>query len=442
MTDLLLVNGTLVNEGAEIAADVLVRNGRIERIGAGPVPPGIKTIDVAGLHVLPGIIDDQVHFRDPGQPEKADIGTESLSAIVGGVTSFLDMPNNKPPCVEVSGLAKKKAIAAGKAYANYGFYLGATNTNLDEIRKVTPADACAIKVFMGASTGNMLVDDEQVLNSIFADAPILVVTHCEDTPMILENEARARAQYGEDVPMVEHAAIRSAEACMKSSTLAVGLAREHGTKLHVLHLTTAIEMAHFEPGPIAGKQITAEVCVHHLWFDKSDYERLGAGIKCNPAIKTREDRDALRRALNEDRIDVIATDHAPHTREEKAGSYFSAPSGLPLVQHMLPMLLDLRAEGVLTMEQIVTKAAHNPATLFGIRERGFLREGYWGDFAIVDLNGRTDVTPESIRYKCGWSPLEGESLRGEVVMTILAGDVVCERGRVIGGPAGQALAFG
>ncbi len=442
MTTLRLTNGTLVSDGTSRVDDLLIRAGRIERIGAGAVPDGTKTLDLAGLHVLPGIIDDQVHFREPGLTHKADIESESLAAICGGVTSYLDMPNNSPPCVDREGLAAKRARAEGRSYANYGFYLGATNTNIDELLAVTAAEACGVKVFMGASTGNMLVDDRQTLDAIFAGVSLPVVTHCEDTPTILANEERARAQFGEDVPIIEHPAIRSAEACLKSSQLAVELAQQHGTRLHVLHLTTAREMQLFEAGPISEKRITAEVCVHHLWYDESDYERLGALIKCNPAIKSAEDRAALRQAVIDDRIDIIATDHAPHTREEKAGNYFSAPSGLPLVQHMLPMLLDLRARGVLSLEQIVTKAAHNPARLFGIRDRGFIREGYMADLAIVDLGGTTSVGTDQVRYKCGWSPLEGERLSGEVVMTMLAGDVVFERGRVIGAARGKPLEFG
>ena len=441
MTSLLLVNGILVNEEQTRSDDILIRNGRIERIGTGTVPAGTKTRDLAGLHVLPGIIDDQVHFREPGQPDKADLASESKAALVGGVTSFLDMPNNAPPCVDREGLKAKRARASGRCYANYGFYLGATNSNLEEIRAATPDDACAIKVFMGASTGDMLVDDENILEGIFAEAQLLVVTHCEDTPTILRNEAAAREKYGDDVPVALHPEIRSAEACLKSSTLAVDLARRHGTRLHVLHLTTADEMVLFDRGPMSEKQITAEVCVHHLWFEAGDYERLGTLIKCNPAIKTETDRAALRAALADDRIDIIATDHAPHTRAEKAGHYFSAPSGLPLVQHMVPMMLDLHAQGVLTLEMIVRKAAHNPALRYGIRDRGFVREGYHADLTIVDPAGETEVTAENVLYRCGWSPLEGSTLRGAVAMTVVGGSIAHERGRVLTPPAGQALEF-
>jgi dihydroorotase len=442
LNTLLLVNGTIVNEGVVRVDDILIRDGRIERIGNGPVPTGTATIDLAGLHVLPGIIDDQVHFREPGMTHKADIGSESLAAICGGVTSYLDMPNNSPPCVDRDGLLAKRSIAERTSAANYGFYLGATNTNIDEIRAIRSADACGIKVFMGASTGNMLVNDEQTLNGIFADAPIPVVTHCEDTPMILAGEQWARQKYGEAVPMSEHPKIRSAEACLASSTLAVELAKRHGTQLHILHLTTARELALFAPGPVAGKRITAEVCVHHLWYDESDYAEFGTLIKCNPSIKTAEDRAALRAGLENGTIDVIATDHAPHSREEKERSYFDAPSGLPLVQHMLPMLLDFCHQGVLNITQVVRKAAHNPAVIFRIRDRGFIREGYHADFAIVDLDASTDVETAQLRYKCGWSSLEGHRLQGSVAMTILGGQLVYDRGRIIGAPRGRALEFG
>lgn len=441
MKKLLFVNGRVVNEGRIDELDLLLSGGRIERVGSGAAPAGAKVVDLDGLHVLPGVIDDQVHFREPGLGHKATIASESLAAICGGVTSYFDMPNNSPPAVDRAAVAAKKAIAARSSYANYGFYLGATNDNAEEIRRATPADACGIKVFMGASTGNMLVDDEAALNAIFSGAALPVVTHCEDTPTILAAEQRARERYGDDVPMSEHPRIRSAEACFKSSSLAVELARRHGTRLHVLHLTTARELALFEAGPIAGKRITVEACVHHLCFDESRYADLGALIKCNPAIKTAEDRRALIAAVNEDVIDIIATDHAPHTLEEKSRGYFEAPAGLPLVQHMLPMLLDRHLDGVFSLETIVEKTAHNPARLFGIEGRGFIREGHAADLAIVDLDASTTVARDNIRYKCGWSPLEGCSLRGAVAMTVLGGEIVFERGSVTGPPRGQALDF-
>jgi dihydroorotase len=441
MNQLLLANGTLVNEGRIAEQDILIVGDRIERIGPGAVPSGAKVIDLNGKHVLPGIIDDQVHFREPGLTHKADIGSESRAAIAGGVTSYLDMPNNSPPCIDRAGLASKKAIAARSSFANYGFYLGATNSNIDEIRSATAADACGVKVFMGASTGNMLVDDEQTLENIFATARLPVVTHCEYSPMIREAERLAREKFGDAVPMSEHPHIRSAECCYRSSSLAVGLARRHGTRLHVLHLTTANELALFSAGPIENKRITVEVCVHHLWFDEGDYEQFGTKIKCNPAIKTKQDRDALRCAVADDVIDVIATDHAPHTLEEKAQDYFQAPSGLPLVQHSLGMMLELHLDGHLGLPQVVEKAAHNPARLFRIVNRGFLREGYFADLAIVDLQAEERVDAERILYKCGWSPLQGTTLRSKVSMTILGGEIVYQNGTVADRPRGQALQF-
>jgi dihydroorotase len=383
-----------------------------------------------------------IAFSSPGLTHKADIAHVSRAAIAGGVTSYLVMPNNSPPCVDRAGLAAKRAIAERSSFANYGFYLGATNSNIDELLAASPADACGGKVFMGASTGNMLVDDEETLEAIFAGASLPVVTHCESSPMIKAAEQAARERYGDDVPMAEHPNIRSAEACYRSSSQAVALARRHGTRLHVLHLTTARELELFSAGPIADKRITAEVCVHHLWYDESDYERLGTRIKCNPAIKTRADRDALRRAVADNVIDIMATDHAPHTLEEKGGKYFEAPSGLPLVQQFLPMMLELVREGCLSLAQVVEKAAHNPARLFSIVERGFVREGYLADLAIVDLERGETVRREALEYKCGWSPLEGETLHSTVVMTIMNGGIVYRDGKIYGGPGGRALQFG
>ena len=441
MKRLLLTNGIVVNEGRIAANDILIAGERIERIGPGRTPPGTEVVDLSGSHVLPGIIDDQVHFREPGLTHKADIASESRAAIAGGVTSFLDMPNNSPPCVDRAGLEKKKALAAGRSFANFGFYLGATNTNLAELEAATTADACGIKVFMGASTGNMLVDDAGTLEGIFAGVGLPIVTHCEYSPLIREAEQKARERYGDDVPIALHPEIRSAEACYRSSSLAVDLARRHGSRLHVLHLTTARELALFAGGPIAGKRITVEVCVHHLWYDDSDYARLGAKIKCNPAIKTTADRDALRRAVAADVIDVLATDHAPHTLEEKGRGYFEAPSGLPLVQHFLPMMLELSRAGHFGLEQIVEKAAHNPARLFGIEDRGFVREGGFADLVVVDLDAEQRVTRDSLLYKCGWSPLEGEVLHSRVLLTILGGEIVVRDGKVSAQPRGQALRF-
>jgi dihydroorotase len=441
MSTLALVNATLVNEGRIAATDVLVRDDRIERIGPGPVPAAAEVVDLAGKYLLPGIIDDQVHCREPGLTHKATLATESLAAICGGVTSFLEMPNTTPPTTDRAALAEKLKIAAATCHVNYGFYLGATNTNLEEIRRVGPADACGIKVFMGASTGNMLVDDPATLEGIFREARLPVATHCEDSPMIFEAERRARERWGNAVPIAEHPRIRSAEACYKSSSLAVGLARRHGTRLHVLHLSTGRELELFDRGPIAAKRVTAEVCVHHLWFEESSYAELGTRIKCNPAIKTAADREALREGVLADAIDVIATDHAPHTLAEKGREYFDAPSGLPLVQHSLLMLLEQHRDGVFRLETIVEKAAHNPATLFGIVDRGFVREGYFADLVAVDLNASTRVDAAQIRYKCGWSPFEGREFRSRVALTIVNGAVVCRDGEPVGVRAARALAF-
>jgi dihydroorotase len=443
MSSLNLVNAQIVNEGRIFTADVLIRDERIERIGTGAVPAGTETIDLAGKHLLPGIIDDQVHCREPGLTHKATLATESLAALCGGVTSFLDMPNTQPPTTDRAALAEKRRIAAATTHVNYGFYLGATNSNLEEIKRVGPEDACGVKVFMGASTGNMLVDDPATLEGIFANARLPIAAHCEYSPLIWENEKRYREQYGDNVPIEAHPLIRSAEACYRSSSLAVGLAKRHAARLHILHLTTARELELFERGPIATKRITAEVCTHHLWFEQSSYATLGAKIKCNPAIKTAADREALRAAVNDDRIDVIATDHAPHTLEEKGRGYFEAPSGLPLVQHSLLMLLEQHAQGLFTLPKIVEKAAHNPAVLFKIVDRGFIREGYYADLVAVDLAARTRVDAAQVRYKCGWSPLEGLVLRGAVALTVLNGTPVFRDGQPIAGPRrAQPLRFG
>jgi len=442
MSTLALVNATLVNEGRIVSTDVLIRDDRIERIGPVSVPADAEVIDLAGRHLLPGIVDDQVHCREPGLTHKATLATESLAAICGGVTSFLEMPNTSPPTTDRSALAQKRQIAAATCHVNYGFYLGASNTNLEEIRRVGPADACGIKVFMGASTGNMLVDDPATLEGIFREARLPVATHCEDSPMIFEAERRARERWGDAVPIAEHPRIRSAESCYKSSSLAVGLARQHGTRLHVLHLSTARELELFDAGPIAGKRITAEACVHHLWFEESSYADLGTRIKCNPSIKTAADREALRRGVLTDVIDVIATDHAPHTLAEKARGYFEAPSGLPLVQHSLLMLLEQHRDGLFSLERIVEKAAHNPATLFGIVDRGFVREGYFADLVAVDLQAITRVDAAQIRYKCGWSPFEGAApFHSRVALTVLNGVVVCRDGEPVGARAARALEF-
>lgn len=442
MSKILLVNATLVNEGRIFESDILLDGDRIASIDTGlSAGSADEVIDVQGCHVLPGLIDDQVHLREPGLTHKATIASESRAAICGGVTSFMEMPNTSPPTTDRAALVDKYARAAGRSFANFAFYLGATNDNLEELQRVTSADACGIKIFMGASTGNMLVDDHDVLEKIFANAALLVATHCEDSPTIRANEERFRKRFGEDVPISAHPEIRSAEACYKSSSFAVELAKRHATRLHVLHLTTARELELFDPGPVETKHITAEVCVHHLWFDESRYADQGARIKCNPAIKTAEDRDGLIRGVQQDLIDVIATDHAPHTRQEKEQTYFKAPAGLPLIQHSLQMLLQQYHGGVFTLEEIVTKVAHNPARLFRVVDRGFLREGYYADLVVVDLSRPYDVTPETLLYKCGWSPLEGVTFSSSIVATVVNGAVVFKDGVILDEPRGRALEF-
>lgn len=437
---LLIVNARIVNEGTISDGDVFIRDGRIERVGFGLTgQQADRVIDARGRHLLPGMIDDQVHFREPGLTHKGDIATESAAAVAGGITSFMDMPNTIPNATSRTALADKYLLAAGRARANFAFYLGAANDNIEEIRALRPEQACGLKVFMGASTGNMLVDDPQALERIFADCPLLIATHCEDQAIIRANEQAFRERYGEDVPAAAHALIRSAESCYRSSSLAVELARRHDARLHVLHLTTAREMELFAPGPVAGKRITGEVCVHHLWLDDTKYEELGHLIKCNPSVKTPADRSALLQALAEDRIDIVATDHAPHPLREKEQSYWRAPSGLPLAQHALPLLLEQYHDGVLTLETVVRKSSHAVAELFGIRDRGFIREGYWADLVLVDLRHGADVHGDELLYKVAWSPFEGMHLRSSIAATLVNGVVVWEDGGLTGEIAGQRL---
>lgn len=439
---MLITNAVLVNEGRRYTADLLIRGERIEKIAPQiAAPANTEVIDAKGRLLLPGMIDDQVHFREPGLTHKGDLATESAAAVAGGITSFMDMPNVNPQTITRAALAAKYQLAAGRAYANYAFYMGTTNDNLAELEALQKGEACAIKIFMGASTGNMLVDDPLILEKIFERAPTLIVTHCEDTPLIKINEDAAREKYGDNVPFSEHPYIRSAEACWKSTELAVGLAKRHGTRLHVLHLTTARELEFFQPGPIAGKQITVEACVHHLYFDESRYADLGAKLKCNPAVKTRNDREALIAAVTEGRIDIIATDHAPHTREEKNGSYFKAPSGLPLVQHALLALLELVEHGELSLETVVQRACHAPAQRFGVVDRGFLREGAYADLVLIDPDAETVVTPESLRSKCAWSPFDGHSFGSRIDATWVNGQLVYRDGTLRAQALGQRLAF-
>ncbi len=442
MSKLLITNACLINEGETRDADVLIEGERISRIDSSiAATEGVEVIDAQGRLLMPGMIDDQVHFREPGLTNKGDLATESAAAAAGGITSFMDMPNVNPQTTTRQALADKYAMAKHRCTANYGFYLGATNRNIDEIKALEVGEACGIKAFMGASTGDMLVDDPMALEKIFEHAPVMVVTHCEHSPTIWDNEAKARAQYGDSVPMSEHPAIRSAAACLKSSSMAVELARRFDALLHVLHLTTALEMALFSKAHRSDKRITAEVCVHHLWFDESRYEDLGTRIKCNPAIKAASDRAALVKALNEGRIDVIATDHAPHTASEKRQSYFKSPAGLPLVQHALQVLFDLAARGEITRELIVDRACHAPADLFGVVERGYVREGWYADLAIVDPDKPFRVEKSNLLCKCHWSPFEGHEFSSTIDTTIVNGEVVYRNGELTKNIAGQRLEF-
>ncbi|MCB0304681.1 MAG: dihydroorotase [Calditrichaeota bacterium] len=442
MKSILITNAAIVNEGQIRSGDVLIKRGKIEAVGGdlGGRPVDL-VIEGAGKTLLPGLIDDQVHFREPGYTHKGDIRTESRAAVAGGTTSFMEMPNTNPQTVTNSLLEAKFQRAAETSLANFSFYLGATNDNVEEIKRVDPVNVCGVKVFMGASTGNMLVDNPETLETIFASSPLLIATHCEDTATIKANEQLFRAQYGEEVPVRFHPAIRSEEACYRSSSLAVALARKHGARLHVLHISTARELALFPPGPIAGKHITAEACVHHLFFAEEDYQTQGAGIKCNPAIKSAADRAALQQAVREDRIDVIATDHAPHTREEKAQLYFQAPSGLPLIQHALLSLLEHYHRGIFSLELIAEKTSHAVAELYQIDGRGYIREGYWADLVLVDLNRPFTVGPENVLSKCGWSPFDGYTFRSTVDATIVSGHLAYHNGRLNPVENGKRLRF-
>jgi len=439
---MLIINAMIVNDFEVFDADVLIREGRINAIGRDlRARPSDVVIDAQGKALLPGLIDDQVHFREPGLTHKGDIGSESRAAVAGGITSFMEMPNTQPTTTDHDALEEKRAIASRTAHANYAFYLGATNTNIASIKALDPHKTCGVKVFMGASTGDMLVDDPRALEEIFTASPILVATHCEDTPTIIANETRFRKQFGNDVPMRHHADIRSREACLKSSSLAVNLAKRHGTRLHVLHLTTAEEMALFSNAPTDSKSITAEVCAHHLFFNASDYDTHGTRIKCNPAIKSEVDRQALLQAVQDGRIDVIATDHAPHTLAEKQRPYFQAPSGLPLVQDALPALLEHYHRGDLTLPLIVEKTSHAVARLFNLRDRGYIREGYWADLVLVNLDQPRIVNKETVLARCGWSPFEGYRFQSTVDMTIVNGHIVYQNGQVVDPPRGLPLEF-
>jgi dihydroorotase len=442
MNTILIKAATLVNENKILVADVFIKDGFIDEISTVINKTADLEINAEGLHLFPGMIDDQVHFREPGLTHKADIFSESMAAVAGGITSFMEMPNTVPNTLSQELLADKYAIAAEMSLANYSFFMGASNNNIEEVLKTDPSNVCGIKVFMGSSTGNMLVDNELVLENIFSKAPILVATHCEDELTIQRNLAAYKEKYGDGITIDMHPLIRSAEACYLSSSLAVSLAKKYDTRLHILHISTAREVALFDAiTPLKDKRITAEACVHHLWFDDKDYAEKGNLIKWNPAVKSESDRDAILQGVLDGHIDVIATDHAPHTIEEKALPYLQAPSGGPLVQHALPALFDLFHQGKISLEQIAEKTAHNVATCFQVDRRGFIREGYWADLVLVDLNEQIKVTKANVLYKCGWSPFEGQTFRADITHTFISGNLAYQKGKFMTNETGKRLAF-
>lgn len=443
MSTFIIRGAVLVNEGSSRQADVLVRDGLVERIapeGIGAVA-GAADVPAEGLHLLPGAIDDQVHFREPGLTHKDDLTHGAAAAVAGGITTFMEMPNTVPQTLTQELLQAKFDRAAQVCAANHSFYMGVSNSNLDEALRTDPRTVCGLKAFLGSSTGDMLVDDEAVLDKLFRRAHMILAVHAEDEATIRANMAEAVARFGDDIPIEEHPLIRSAEACYRSSSRAVRLAREHGTRLHVLHISTARELELFEPGPLEGKRITAEACVHHLWFTDADYARLGTRIKWNPAVKSAADRAAIRQAVIDGRIDVVATDHAPHTLEEKALPYAKCPSGAPLVQHALVTMLELAHQGVYTIEQVVEKMAHAPARLFNIHRRGYVREGWFADLVLVDLDAPWTVATENLQYKCRWSPLEGTTFRSRVRSTWVNGQLAFDGEQVLPTVRGQRITF-
>jgi dihydroorotase len=442
----LIKNALIINEGRIFSGSVLIDGEFIVKVIDGETIPeeivhGVTIIDAKGKYLIPGAIDDQVHFREPGLTHKGEILTESRAAVAGGVTSYMEMPNTDPQTITQELLELKYKRASEVSAANYSFYMGVTNDNLDEVLKTDGSNVCGIKIFMGSSTGNMLVDSEEVLSEIFRNTKLLVATHCEDEPTIIRNTAIYREKYGEHVPISAHPKIRSAEACFKSTAKAVELATKFGTRLHVLHLSTADEMKLFTSGPVDKKHITAEVCVHHLWFDEHDYIKYGNLIKWNPAIKSAADKAALWEALLADKIDVVATDHAPHTLQEKDHSYFKAPSGGPLVQHSLTAMLEMSKNGLIPIEKVIEKMCHAPADLFRIDRRGYIREGYYADLVLVDPNKPWVVSHENILYKCRWSPFDGMEFSHQIIATFVNGFLSYANGDVVSGIQGKRLKF-
>jgi dihydroorotase len=443
--DFYLVNAMIVNEGESFHGELLIRDGWIDRITRGESThhQGSRdVIDLEGRFLIPGVIDDHVHFREPGLTHKGDILTESRAAVAGGVTSFMDMPNTVPPVLSQDVLSEKYRLASHRSLANFSFYMGTSNNNFDEVLRTDPSKVCGIKIFMGTSTANLTVDDPAVLESFFSHSPALIAVHCEDDRIIRQNMQVFREKYGDDIPAAAHPQIRDALACYSSSSQAVSLAREHGTRLHVLHVSTAAELGLFDmDAPLEKKSITSEVCVHHLWFSDADYERLGNRIKWNPAIKSAEDKEALFRALLDNRIDVIATDHAPHTLAEKDREYINAPSGAPFVQHSLVAMMEFYHRGMISLEKVVEMMCHHPAVCFRIDRRGFIREGYHADLAVIGPHDGWTVDASNMRYKCGWSPLEGETFHSAVTHTFVNGYAVYNMGKIDESVKGRRLLF-
>ena len=438
----LIKNASIVNEGKIFISDLLIEDERIKQISEKIDINSDIEIDATGKYLFPGIIDDQVHFREPGLTHKANIYTESKAAIAGGITSYMEMPNTNPQTLTQELLEQKFKIAEEDSLANFTFFMGVSNNNLEEVLKTDPKNVGAIKIFMGSSTGDMLVDDSKVLEEIFSKTPMLIAVHCEDENIIQENIAKAKEIFGEEVPISEHPNIRSEEACFKSSSFAVELAKKHDSRLHVFHLSTEKEIELFDNTiPLSEKRITAEVCIHHLWFDESDYQEKGTLIKWNPAVKKKSDQKALFQALLDDKLDVIASDHAPHTLEEKDNTYFKAPSGGPLVQHAFPAMLEFYKNGDISLERVVEKMCHNPAICFQIEKRGFVKEGYFADLVLVDLEKSWEVTKENILYKCGWSPFEGATFNAQITHTFVNGHIAYEFGNFDETQRGMRLTF-
>jgi dihydroorotase len=439
---ILIKNSHLVNEGKIVQADVLIEGERIARIDRDISHVTAEVLDSKGNYLFPGAIDDQVHFREPGLTHKGEIYTEAKAAVAGGVTSFMEMPNTVPNTLTQELLEQKYSLAKEKSLANYSFYMGASNDNMEEVLKTDATSVCGIKIFMGSSTGNMLVDSISTLENIFSKSPMLIATHCEDEATIRSNMEKFRTQFGEDVPMEYHPQIRSEEACYKSSSLAVSLAKKYNTRLHILHISTAKELELFDnKTPLKEKRITAEACIHHLWFEESDYPKLGTRIKWNPAIKTKKDKEELLKGILDNRIDVIATDHAPHTIEEKNQTYFKAPSGGPLVQHSLVAMLELYHQGKISLEKIAEKMSHAVADCFRVKDRGYIREGAFADMAIVNLNSPWKVSKENLHYKCEWSPFEGVTFQSAVTHTFVSGHMAYQTGKFDESKKGMRLAF-